>query len=147
MLIDLRRNTARRYAAPPAFGGQLRDSLFQASLRPSCARMRSEQAQAGETHSHSAALEHVAQQLGFRDWNACVATLAQSEARSYETGDHVSGHYLSQPFTARILRATPAEGRPGWVQVELELDHPVDVVTSGGFKPAPPDQGRCGTKG
>lgn len=47
---------------------------------------RSEQAQAGETHSHSAALEHVAQQLGFRDWNACVATLAQSEARSYATG-------------------------------------------------------------
>ncbi len=94
---------------------------------------RSEQAQAGETHSHSAALEHVAQQLGFRDWNACVATLAQSEARSYATGDHVSGHYLSQPFTARILRAIPAEGRPGWVQVELELDHPVDVVTSERF--------------
>lgn len=104
-----------------------------AQAKATAREWRQERAQQGEAHSHSAALEHVAQQLGFRDWNACVATLTQADARQFAPGERVSGRYLSQPFTARILRATPAPGHPGWLRLELHLDVPVDVVTSTRF--------------
>ena len=57
-----------------------------AKAKATAREWRQERAQQGEAHSHSAALEHVAQQLGFRDWNACVATLTQAEARQFAPG-------------------------------------------------------------
>ncbi|MCG7624522.1 glyoxalase superfamily protein [Epibacterium sp. Ofav1-8] len=94
---------------------------------------RRQQADAGTPVTHSAALEHVAHALGFRDWNACAAMLGRQRAQRLALGARVAGRYLSQPFTARIIRATPAAGRPGWVRLELDLDQPVDVVTSTRF--------------
>jgi len=94
---------------------------------------RAARKQAGESLRHGAALEHVARQLGFRDWNLCAAMLSQAEAQRYQPGQVVRGRYLSQPFSARVLRATAVEGRVGWVRLELDLEVPVDVVTSQRF--------------
>jgi len=106
-------------------------SLVEAKARARA--WRQEQAAQGGQDSHSAALEHVARALGFRDWNACAAALVQQGARQFAAGEHLSGRYLSQPFAARIKRATPAPGQPGWVRLELDLETPVDVVTSPRF--------------
>ncbi|WP_368484100.1 glyoxalase superfamily protein [Phaeobacter sp. HF9A] len=90
--------------------------------------LRQARADAGESLRHSAALEQVARDLGFRDWNGCAAALQTPAPRAYRAGDRVAGRYLSQPFTARVLRVGAAQAGAGWVRLDLDLDQPVDVV-------------------
>lgn len=45
--------------------------------------------------------------------------------------DRVSGTYLSQPFTGKVVSA--AMLKPGWFRLALQLDEAVDVVTSSHF--------------
>jgi hypothetical protein len=88
---------------------------------------RSQQAEKGVTLSHADSLEAVARSLGFRDWNGLYAAIAEAPPSWLALGERVFGRYLSQPFTGRVnhLRLV----RPGWFEVELVLDTPVDVVT------------------
>ncbi|RED18661.1 glyoxalase superfamily protein [Pontivivens insulae] len=86
---------------------------------------------AGTDLTHTAALERIAQQHGFRDWNTMSAALSDDPAPSWSIGDRVTGKYLSHPFAARINAISVVH--EGWVRLELQLDKPVDVVASEHF--------------
>lgn len=93
--------------------------------------LRAQLADEGKTISHSRALEMIAAQLGFRDWNAASAAIERQMPAGWRAGDRVQGHYLSQPFTATVLSATLM--RPGWYRVTLDLEKAVDAVTFDSF--------------
>lgn len=80
----------------------------------------------GNAISHSQALELVARQHGARDWNTLHARLAQRNAPpELGMGDRVSGRYLGQAFTGRVIGLSgPLTHR----HIEIRFDHPVDVV-------------------
>lgn len=88
--------------------------------------LREALADQGEAISHAQALERVAQQHGFRDWNAFHAEMRDRPPPGWTAGGRVTGRYLSQPFTATVLRADQL--RPGWFRLVLDLDEAVDVV-------------------
>ncbi|SDY43288.1 hypothetical protein SAMN05444004_101432 [Jannaschia faecimaris] len=84
--------------------------------------MRDIAAKMGERLSQGAALDRVARDAGHRDWNAMSATLTDG----WTVPDRVTGRYLGQPFTAKVLEARTV--RPGWTRLCLVLDKPVDAV-------------------
>lgn len=94
-------------------------------------RLRTKMAEDGTPIGHAKSLELVAHQYGFRDWNTMLAAIGNRPPRDWAAGDKVSGTYLSQPFTGRIVSVSMV--RPGWFEVELHLDQAVDVVTSTAF--------------
>ena len=80
----------------------------------------------GTEISHAQALERIAQNNGFRDWNGFHAAIVTERPNVWTAGDRVTGRYLAQPFVATVLFA---EERPrGWFQLTLKLDEAVDVV-------------------
>lgn len=93
--------------------------------------LRADMAEQGTKLGHAQALEQVAHRHGFRDWNALYAAIKDLPPGSWAVGDAVTGHYLSQPFDGTILAATPL--RPGWFRLEIDLNQPIDVVTSAHF--------------
>jgi len=94
-------------------------------------QLRADASESGDKISHAQALETVAHQNGFRDWNALCAAISDQPPAGWEKGGKVTGRYLSHPFTATVISVSLA--RPGWYQLELVLDTAVDVVTSTGF--------------
>jgi hypothetical protein len=95
-------------------------------------QIRLELAEKGEIISHGQALERVAAELGYRDWNTASARLSNRPELSLQVGDRVTGTYLKQPFTARVL-AVGEVGGGQYSRVTLHLDEPVDVVTFDSF--------------
>lgn len=86
----------------------------------------------GTSISYGQALERVAAQLGYRDWNTAVARLSNEPPFTIQVGDAVSGAYLKQPFTGRVLAVRETDGGSHY-QVTLHFDEPVDVVTFDSF--------------
>jgi hypothetical protein len=84
--------------------------------------------------SHSAALELIARQHGVRDWNTLAALASKPNATrvaSVTVGSQVSGRYLDQPFTGKILALAELAG--GLHKITVHFDRPVDVVTFESF--------------
>ncbi|MGB3627543.1 MAG: glyoxalase superfamily protein [Henriciella sp.] len=90
-------------------------------------QLRSELAAAGQSISHAKALEKVAHELGYRDWNTASARLSNQPEVPLQVGDRVSGHYLKQPFEGRVHAVRELAGGIGY-EVTLHFDTPVDVV-------------------
>ncbi len=90
-----------------------------------------------ETHpcSHSQALELVAHQHGYTDWNTLSAAAQrhqqQRAQRPLEVGDDVAGTYLGQQFTGRVIGVQAMMG--GHMRLTLHFDKPVDVVRFDSF--------------
>ena len=82
---------------------------------------------AGHAISHSAALERVAQELGYRDWNTASARLSNLPEVPVQVGDRVSGLYLKKPFEGVVLAVRDIGGGSAF-EVTLHFDEPVDVV-------------------
>lgn len=89
--------------------------------------LRSESAARGAPISLAAALEKVASELGYRDWNTASARLSNEPPRPLQVGDRVGGRYLKQPFEGRVLAVREMAGG-GAFEVTLQFDEPVDVV-------------------
>lgn len=89
--------------------------------------IRAVEALAGHPISHSAALERVSQELGFRDWNAASARLSNLPEVPVQVGDRVSGLYLKKPFEGVVLAVRDIGGGSAF-EVTLHFDEPVDVV-------------------
>lgn len=102
-----------------------------AEAKAQARRLREQLRTEGIEISHANALERVAHQHGFRDWNTFHADIAGRPPAQFKVGGRVQGRYLSQPFTARVVAAERL--RPGWYRLELDLDTPVDVVTFDSF--------------
>ena len=115
-------------------------TLNSSSLRPATRsqakqranELRTQEAARGRKISHSAALERVAAELGYRDWNTASARLGNLPPRPVAVGDRVEGHYLKQPFAGTVLALRELAGGEAF-QVTVQFDEPVDVVTFDSF--------------
>lgn len=93
--------------------------------------LRAKMTKEGQPIGHAKSLELVAHQHRFRDWNTMIAIIGDRRSSEWEPGDAVKGTYLGKPFTAQVISV--AMLRPGWFQLQLQLDEAVDVVASDGF--------------
>lgn len=105
------------------------DTTTPSTLKAEAKALRAERAADGQTITHSAALEAVAHQHGFRDWNTAVAALPERFAVPAQVGQRVRGTYLKQPFTGTVI-AVEAMTDFAHFRVTVRFDTPVDVVTS-----------------
>ena len=103
-------------------------------LKDQARRLRVSLEAAGHATSHCRALELIAHQYGFRDWNTLHARLGNRPRLSpYTIGARVAGSYLGQPFTGEVLSAGVFENDPTRLRLTLKFDNPVDVVTFESF--------------
>lgn len=91
------------------------------------ARARELKAQSAEPMSLSAALEQVAQDMGFRDWNTASARLSNGPETCWQVGERVTGQYLKRKFAGRIHGVRELNSGSGY-EVTIHFDAPVDVV-------------------
>ena len=104
------------------------------SLKDQARRLRQALAETGETITHSRALELIARQYGFRDWNTLHARLGNRPPFDpWRIGSRLQGHYLGQPFAGEVLGVQQLQGDPPRYRLTLHFDEPVDVVTFESF--------------
>ena len=82
--------------------------------------------------SHAQALEHIAKDHGFHDWNGFHAAISDLVPAEISAGMRVTGRYLSHVFNGVIIQATPQD--PGWTRLDIKLDVPVDTVRFASFQ-------------
>lgn len=104
------------------------DTPTPETMKSEARALREERAIAGEAISHSKALELTAKAHGYRDWNTAVASLPTRVACPVTLGDRVSGAYLKQRFTGRVIAAAIMPGEQLY-KITIQFDEPVDVVT------------------
>lgn len=102
-----------------------------AQAKDQAKRLRTKMGEDGASIGHAKSLELVAHQHGFRDWNTMFAAIGNGPPKGWAVGDKVSGTYLSQPFTGQVVSVSILKS--GWFRLQLQLDEPVDVVTSDKF--------------
>lgn len=100
------------------------------ALKAQARRLRQALADDGDFISHSEALELVARQLGYRDWNTLFAASGNAPAAP-QLGERVSGVYLGQDFRGVIISVETLSG--GRYRVAIDFDEAVDVVTFDSF--------------
>ena len=104
----------------------------RAALKDQARRLRATMADSGTAISHSAALETIARQWGYRDWNTLSAAAPETVVTPrWQVGQRVTGRYLGHAFAGRIKSATEASG--GFWQLVLVFDEAVDVAASARF--------------
>jgi hypothetical protein len=101
------------------------------ALKVQAKRLRTSLTQAGTPLSHSKALETVARQWGFRDWNSLSAASEAAPAPTWQIGQHVAGTYLGHAFTGQ-LKSVSQRGAHH-TRITLVFDTPVAVVSSDKF--------------
>lgn len=99
-------------------------------IKAQAKRLRQLLAAEGVEVGHAQALELIAQDHGYRDWNTLSAELKNTQP-PVAVGERVTGHYQGQPFRAEV-RAVEAQ-RLGYWRLRLHLEQPLDVVTSSRF--------------
>lgn len=83
--------------------------------------------------SHAQALELVAKQHGFRNWNTLHGSLGNRPlVRTYTPGARVSGAYLGHRFEG-IVKSSERWGTDGHTRITIRFDEPVDVVAFDSF--------------
>jgi hypothetical protein len=103
------------------------------TLKHQAKRLRASLSETGNAISHSHALELVAHQHGYRDWNTAYAAAGNGNGLPpANLGDKVSGRYLGQPFTAKVIGIETLAPAGRW-RMSFRLDEPVDVVTFDSF--------------
>ncbi|MDF1609199.1 glyoxalase superfamily protein [Hoeflea sp. YIM 152468] len=104
------------------------------TLKDQARRLRTRLESSGETIGHSKALELIAAQYGYNDWNTLYAAIGNRPGpESLAPGSRVSGAYLGQPFTAKVVGIQAITSAPGHFRVSLDLDEAIDVVTFDSF--------------
>ena len=102
-------------------------------LKTQAKRLRAELAKTGTEIGHSQALELLAKQQGFKDWNTLhAATGNRPQPTPVTIGQRISGRYLDQPFEGEVI-GVQALATPDMFRVTLHFDQPVDVVTFEGL--------------
>jgi len=101
------------------------------ALKAQAKRLRADLAAQGKKINHAQALESLAHQWGFSDWNTLSAKAAAPNRPMYAVGQRVRGAYLGHPFVATV-KAAQSRGTDYWA-LTLVFDDPIDVVASEGF--------------
>ena len=97
------------------------------TLKSEAKALRESAAAAGETITHGAALERVARSHGFRDWNTARAMLPDRAPIAFQVGQRVTGTYLDQPFTGKLI-GVQLLGDMQHSTVTIMFDEPVNVT-------------------
>ncbi|MCJ8150471.1 glyoxalase superfamily protein [Shinella sp. H4-D48] len=104
------------------------------TLKDQAKRLRARFADEMQPVSHSRALELIAAQYGFRDWNTLHAAVGNRPPFDpWMLGSRVRGSYLGQPFDAEVIGVQALTTQPGRYRMTLHFDTPVDVVTFDSF--------------
>jgi len=98
------------------------------TLKHLARRLRRALENEGNFISHSEALELVAHQHGYRDWNTLHAACGNKPPQPFRVGSKIRGDYLGQSFSAEIVSVTALAGGDRYT-LTLDLDEAVDVVT------------------
>ena len=118
------------------------------SLKDQARRLRETLARQGTQINHSKALELIAAQLGFRDWNTLHARIGNQRPKPVlALGARLSGHYLGQAFTGEIIAIQALTSAHGKMRVTFDFDEPVDVAAPdfvGGHDALPCENGPVG---
>lgn len=104
-----------------------------AALKAQAKRLRTTLDAAGHTIGHSQALEAIAKQHGYRDWNTLSARARTNQPQPpVRIGETVSGEYLGQRFSGRVIACGDllADNR---FRITVKFEKPVDVVTFDSF--------------
>jgi alpha-mannosidase len=99
-------------------------------LKAQAKRLRTYLATKNIELNHSALLEALAAQHGYRDWNTLSATFGEENWSS--VGDRVRGTYLGHPFTG-IIRSMHISKNEGIRRYQFQFDNSIDVVKSDKF--------------
>lgn len=104
------------------------------TLKDQAKRLRARFADEAQPVSHSRALELIAAQYGFRDWNTLHAAVGNRPPfNPWMLGSRVRGTYLGQPFDAEVIGVQALTTQPGRYRMTMHFDTPVDVVTFDSF--------------
>ncbi len=101
-------------------------------LKSEARAMRDANAVIGKTMTQAQALEAVARKHGYRDWNTASAMAPVAGQAPVTVGQQVTGTYLKQKFSARVLGTSILSGGR-YFKVTLHFDTPVDVVSFDSF--------------
>jgi hypothetical protein len=97
-------------------------------------RLRGDLHDRGVEIAHGQALDLVARQNGYRDWNTLSARHPDetSPATPPGVGERVGGRYLGQPFDGTVQALERLPGRDRY-RITVSFDAPVDVVRFDSF--------------
>ncbi|MEZ5667892.1 MAG: glyoxalase superfamily protein [Alphaproteobacteria bacterium] len=101
-------------------------------LKDQARRLRSRLAAAGTQIGHGQALELLAAQHGYKDWNTLHAAVGNRPRCPVALGQHVRGRYLGQPFAGAVIGVQTLQ-QPDRYRLTLQFDEPVDVVRFDSF--------------
>ncbi|HEY9057384.1 MAG TPA: glyoxalase superfamily protein [Aurantimonas sp.] len=103
------------------------------TLKAQAKRLRAGLEQDGHDFTHSATLELVARQHGFRDWNTLNAFAERRRTvADLLIGSRVEGRYLGRDFTGELI-ALQRLSKSGRFRATIQFDAPVDVVAFESF--------------
>ena len=103
------------------------DTISAQTLKSEAKQLRDQRARSGQPITHGAALEHIAQAHGYRDWNTARAALPDRVAVPFQVGMRVKGLYLEQPFTG-VLVGVQLSGNRQFFTLTVLFDAPVNVT-------------------
>lgn len=96
-------------------------------LKRQAKRLRATLEAGGQTVGHSRALELIAHQYGYRDWNTIHAAIGnRPPPPPLSLGQQVRGRYLGHAFDGEIVGLQQL-GDEGRYRLALRFDEPVDV--------------------
>jgi len=102
-------------------------------LKDQAKRLRAALEERDQPIPHSAALEIVARQYGFRDWNTAYARAGNTGSASpLNVGDRVEGKYLGHPFRGTV-RGIAIVSSGKFYRTCIEFDEPVDIIRFDSF--------------
>lgn len=104
------------------------------SAKAHAKRLRASLNKAGTEISHSKALELVAEQHGYRDWNTLHAAIGNMPpGPPVSVGQTVVGAYLGKPFRGEVL-GVRSMGQHELYRVTLRFEEPVNVSAFESFE-------------
>jgi hypothetical protein len=102
------------------------DAPTISTLKAEARALREERSRSGAPIGHSAALEEVAKEHGYRDWNTAAAALPERMRVPVQVGQRVKGAYLSRPFTGLVIGVKMLSDMQHY-EVTVNFDQPVNV--------------------
>lgn len=101
------------------------------ALKAQAKRLRAAMSEKQTPITQSMALEAVARQWGYRDWNTLSAAAKSNAPRAWFVGQRVAGSYLGHLFQGTLKAVRAAQG--GYWYVTVVFDEAIDVVESDAF--------------
>lgn len=105
------------------------------ALKRQASLLRTALAADGNVISHSGALELLARQHGYRDWNglhAAAASVCVAPRDRLTVGAPVRGRYIGRPFKGEVV-GVRRYGTDGRLRLVVHFDEPVDVAKVASF--------------